>query len=81
MPLRLPHLGFSRDSSFVLQQSEEENADEEFDFRPAAGAEEDQFMSRYYHETQKDSRPAAGGEEDQFMSRYQKKILVVKAHQ
>ena len=33
----------------VLQQSEEENADEEFDFRPAGGGEEDQFMSRYYH--------------------------------
>lgn len=33
--------------SFTLQQSEEENADEEFDFRPA-GEEEtgDQFMSR-----------------------------------
>ena len=36
----------------MFQQSEEENADEEFDFRPAGGAEEDQseqFMSRCSH--------------------------------
>ena len=48
VPQRLPHLGFSRDGSFVLQQSEEENADEEFDFRPAGGEEDqsEQFMSR-----------------------------------
>ena len=43
-----------------MQQSEEENADEEFDFRPAAGAEEDhseQFMSRWYHlKRQKDRK-------------------------
>ena len=33
----------------ILQHSEEENADEEFDFRPAVGEEDqgEQFISRY----------------------------------
>ena len=43
----------------LLQQSEEENADEEFDFRPAGGEEDqsEQFMSRCDHlKRQKDKK-------------------------
>ena len=42
----------------MLQQSEEENADEEFDFRPAGGEEDqsEQFMSRCYHVKRKNTK-------------------------